>query len=154
MPWVVELPADPHDYKIGAGATFWIAAFPDGPPISPQIDMRSWLVLDGSFKARGLTPIGTSTQIATVGSSSSSGELGTVQAMGNMMLQGMQQMASQQQKMMEFMMSGGRSTPGLRQLLDSTSPRVHSRPSAGSSPLPLDNLVLLEPVKEENYSLS
>ena len=146
--WIQSLDPDPLKYKAGQGASFWCGAFSDGPPISPRIDLRSYALLDASFKARGFgqesAGANSAPQLATAAlvPASSSSELQTVQTMGNMMLQGMQQMASQQSRMMEYIMSGS-ATPGLRQLLDSASPRVtRPPPSAGRSPLPIENLVI------------
>lgn len=131
--WVEFLPNDPAAFRDGPFKVLYDRTFTSHQPVAPKIDMRTLMLLDASFKARSSQDLDPGHQLAVPQLSLESGNSATLQAMqsmGNVMIQGMQQMCSQQAKMMEYMMgtpspkkSEGRDPAGLRTLLDKTSPR-------------------------------
>ena len=140
-PFIQNFPSLPADFR-ALYPGLWSAAYGDGdgPVTPPPIDERKLNLLDASFKARGC---GEATQGPTLNlrPSASTEQLpNALVPMGNIMMQCMQQMATQQQKMMEMMVLGGvspqqgRQPAGLRALMEAASPRGHALSIQDRSP--------------------
>jgi len=147
--YIASLPALPDDFKARYG-DMYDAIYGAGPgPVPPQIDTLRLTLLDDSYKCRGggSDVIGTPTPHGgarlALPSATPTLNLGPgmqqVEQFGNMLVSCMQQMHTQQTKMMEMVCGTSSSPPpggsgvgsrGLRSLVDSLSPRASVREHA------------------------
>ena len=123
--WIQKFPSLPTEYQ-ALYPHLWASTYAEGScPVPPRIDERRLSLLDASFKARGLGDA--STPVLNLAPEQPTQVQSSLIQMGQMMMQGMQQMARQQQQFVEYMTASpssfGRKPSGLKELLELTSPR-------------------------------